>query len=172
MLKKIFIVVLVLILAGIGTLFLLPSDYAVREAIDANGDPALYHTCIEDLSTWKEWSAWNAEKYPEMTHSFSEKTSGKGAWWAWKDPTGDGKMTITESSLEKGMTYSLEFAGFEPSTGHMIVRPQEDGTLRISMSLNGDLPFFMSWARGIMEEEMAKEFKKGLEGLVARIEKN
>ncbi len=170
MLKKILIVLAVLVLLIVGVMAALPSEFAVRSALDVEADQAQVLAHVSDLATWPEWTIWN-EANPKLAgieYSFSENTAGPGAWMAWKHESGDGKLTITRIDPTRGVFYRMDFAGFPPSEGQVGIIQKEKGPLTLSFSLKGEIPFFFRPFRSAMEAEMGREFDRCLANLEKR----
>src|SRR4051812_29797074 len=100
--KKTFLKILgglaVLVLLLVLVAFFLPRQYRVERIATIKAKPEAVHAQIADLRAWKSWGAWQ-ERDPGMQITYSEKTTGVGAWSSWiSKEEGTGKMTITSQT--------------------------------------------------------------------------
>ena len=100
------VIVLVALAVGIG--FLLPSEYELERSVTINAPAAVIHTYVNDLRRWDDWSPWR-EQDPTIVTTVGSVSSGVGASQSWDGDSGDGALTITSSSPDKGVDYDLEF---------------------------------------------------------------
>lgn len=110
------VAVLVVLILGVVGLAMTKTDTIVVErstSIDATAaDVAPF---AEDLRKVVLWSPW-VEKDPDLTQTFSDPSTGVGAWYAWEgdENVGSGKQTVAVSEPGK-VTHHLEF--FAPFEG-------------------------------------------------------
>ena len=108
-----------------------------------------------------------------MKLSYSDKTTGIGAWSAWESKNeGNGKMTITEQTATK-VTYRLEFPDFGmSSTGTMELTPDAGG-VRVVWSDAGDLGMnpMNRWFGLFLDKFIGTDFDRGLSNLKKLVEK-
>ena len=147
--------------------FLLPSTYRVERSIVINAKPEAVFPLFADLRRWKDWGAWQ-ERDPGMKTTFSEKTTGAGAWSAWESKSeGNGKMTITASDAPKRVAYKLEFPDMGTSSeGVMTLAPAAGGVQVVWMD-SGNLglnPLFR-WFGLFIDKMLGPDFEKGLANL-------
>ncbi|HRF76833.1 MAG TPA: hypothetical protein PLB46_09695, partial [Chitinophagales bacterium] len=62
----------------------IPSKYRFIRTTTIDADRRKVFNTIDDLTTWKEWSAWSKNKDPKIDITYGEKTSGNGASMQWK----------------------------------------------------------------------------------------
>jgi len=143
MVKKIFIVLLVL---GAGVVVFAstrPDNYHVERATRMAAPAAVIFAQLEDFKAWPTWSPWE-KKDPQMTKTFSGPPTGVGSSYAWKGnkEVGSGRMSIVVSEPPSHIRYQLEF--LEPfaavaATGFTLV-PQGDQTL-VTWAMDGSNNF-------------------------------
>lgn len=76
----------------------IPSKYRFSRTTTIDADKRKVFNTIDDLTTWKEWSAWSKNKDTKIEITYSEKASGTGAVMKWKGGTmGKGEITITST---------------------------------------------------------------------------
>src|SRR5450432_2439033 len=143
MVKKIFIVLLVL---GAGVVVFAstrPDNYHVERATRMAAPAAVIFAQLEDFKAWPAWSPWE-KKDPQMKKTFSGPPTGVGSSYAWKGnkEVGSGRMSIVVSEPPSHIRYQLEF--LEPfaavaATGFTLV-PQGDQTL-VTWAMDGSNNF-------------------------------
>ena len=98
MLKKIFIV-LVLLVAGFAAFVALqPSAFRVERTTTIAAPPAQVFAHVDDLHKWEAWSPWS-KLDPNAKVGYEGAPAGKVAafTWAGNDQVGEGRMMIVES---------------------------------------------------------------------------
>ncbi len=166
--------VLVLAVTGIvGFVAMLPDTIALSRSIEVNAAPIDVAPYAEDLKHFVEWSPWR-DIDPDLTQTWSESTTGIGAWYAWtgNDDVGEGKQTITELGEGK-VVHDLHF-----------IRPFEDhATSTITWTGNADTTT-ITWAfeqqAGLgtkaanlvldIEGMLGKDYEKGLADMKPLVE--
>lgn len=167
-LKKIGIVLLVIILLIIGISFFLPRQVHVERSLDMKVPPATVFALVNDLKAWEQWSPWHKID-PEMTLTYSDPTSGAGAWYEWKskhEKVGNGKLSIVEATEGERIKTRLDFEGMDPGYADFIFAAAPDGvkvtwTMDSDMGLNPIAKFF-----GLMMDKfIGPDYEKGLANL-------
>lgn len=161
-----------LILVLVVVAFFLPRQYKIERSLVIKAKPEAVLTQVGDLKAWKNWGAWQ-ERDPGMKMSFSNPTTGVGAWSSWESSKeGNGKMTITTQTPTK-MTYNLEFPEMDMhSTGIMELTPEAGGT-RVVWSDAGDLGMnpMSRWFGLFLDKMIGPDFERGLSNLAKLTEK-
>lgn len=161
----------VLLLLLVLVAFLLPRHYRIERTLVMKARPEAIHAQIADLRAWKNWGAWQ-ERDPGMKLTYSEKSTGVGAWSAWESKTeGNGKMTITSTTPTK-VVYDLEFPDFgSKSQGYMELVPETAGTKVVWVDA-GDLGMnpMSRWFGLFLEKIIAPDFERGLSNLSKKVE--
>lgn len=166
MIKKIFIVFALIVIAFIVVVALQPADFRVtRSATIAAPAPAVFAQ-VNDFHKWDAWSPW-AKLDPNMKTTHEGPPTGTGAVYSWtgnKD-VGEGRMTLTESSATDLIRIKLEF--IKPftatNTTEFSFKPEADKTL-VTWSMFGENNF-MAKAFGLfmnMDKMVGGDFEKGL----------
>src|SRR5690606_8656177 len=94
---------------------------------------------IADLKNWPSWSPW-AKKDPAMTTSYSESTTGVGAFTTWESKTeGTGKQTISHVVENQELHTELEF--YEPWQGEaradFVLEDLGENRTRVTWGMDG-----------------------------------
>lgn len=156
---------LVCVGAMLGMALSQPDHVHVERSITIDASAADMAPFAEDLRKVTAWSPWEG-KDPNLTQTWSDSTTGVGAWYAWdgNEDVGSGKQTIT--SIEPGkVVHRLEF--FEPFSG------LADATIMYAM---GDKALDVTWAYDQeadfgtkamtvfmdMDDMLGPDFEKGL----------
>jgi hypothetical protein len=162
----------VLVLLLVLVAFALPRTYRFERSLVINAKPEAIHAQVADLRAWKTWGAWQ-ERDPGMKMSYSEKSTGVGAWSAWESAKeGNGKMTIIEQTPTK-VTYRLEFPDMgTQSTGSLELVPQGGATQVVWVDA-GDLGMnpLNRWFGLFLEKLIGPDFERGLANIKKLVEK-
>jgi hypothetical protein len=158
---------LVLALALIG--LFLPGRYHVERSVVIAAKPEAVYPRIGDLKAWSQWGVW-FKRDPAMQISYSQATSGVGAWSQWTSRTqGNGKMTISSEAPPEKFEYRMDFTDMSMvAHGAMLLAPVAGGT-RVTMSMEGDLGHspMNRWFGVLMGKMVGPDFDQGLANLKA-----
>lgn len=166
MLKKILIAVAVIIVVFLVVVALQPDEFSVSRAATIAAPPETVFAQVNDFKKWQAWSPW--EKLdPELERTYSGKSEGVGAVYAWEgnSDVGEGNMTITESRSPELIRLKLEF--IKPMAGtsdtEFTFKPEGDGT-HVTWTMAGKNDFmgkavclFMN-----MDKMLGGQFEEGL----------
>ena len=168
------------ILAGLAALvlllvlvaFALPRQYKIERSLVMKAKPDAVLAQFADLKAWKNWGAWQ-ERDPGMKTSYSNPSTGVGAWSQWESAKeGNGKMTITSQTATKA-TYKLEFPDMGMwSTGSMELVADTGGTKVVWIDA-GDLGMnpMSRWFGLFLDGMIGPDFEKGLANMKKIVEK-
>lgn len=164
------VVVFVLVVAVVG--LFLPTSYSVRRSIIIDAPPEKVHEYVGDLSKWEKWSSWEEED-PTLVITLGEKKSGVGASESWVGDSGDGALTITESSPSSGVKYDLLFNGGEyESDGSITYEALPEERTEVTWAMSGDMGKSVTggYFALLMDSMVGKMFDKGLANLKSVVE--
>jgi hypothetical protein len=151
--------------------FFLPRQYRVERTLVIKAKPEAVHAQVADLRAWKSWGAWQ-ERDPGMKLSYSEKSTGVGAWSAWESKQeGNGKMTIKAQTPTK-VVYDLEFPDMGMrSEGFIELAPEAAGTKVIWVDA-GDLGMnpMSRWFGLFLDKIIGPDFDRGLANIAKKVE--
>jgi uncharacterized protein YndB with AHSA1/START domain len=154
----------VLVLLAAAVSFFFPKTYRVERSTVINARPDVVFGQLGDLKAWKNWTAWH-DRDPAMTLTYSEKTTGVGAWSAWESKSeGNGKMTITAVEPPRKLVYTLEFPDMNMvSSGGMELQPANTG-VRVVWYSEGDLGMnpINRWFGLFLDKMIGADFERGL----------
>jgi hypothetical protein len=160
-----------LFLAAVISQFL-PSEVFVQAEKIVPANPPEIYDVVARPTTWKDWTAWNTERYPEMTWEYEGAEEGVGAIMSWSEPSqpsGRLEITAADSSPEVAqINYNLWFGGqSEPGTGQITIEKQGDGSSRVRWT--GKLKLTRNpierYMGLLLDDWIRQDFQMGLERL-------
>lgn len=160
-----------LLLAAIG--FLLPPRQTVVRRIVTTATPAQWFPQLATLQRWPEWTAWNTNRFPDLTMRFDGPDTGVGAIMvASGKSSGDGTVIITEADPARGIAYTLDFNhGAQIFTGAIRFTNAVEGWL-VTWTLGAELGCNPGkrWAGLALGVLMGGDMEKGLANLKRELE--
>lgn len=171
--KRIFLVLilLVLLLAVIG--FFLPAKVHVERSIGIKATPDRVFNYVNGFRNFNKWSPWH-KLDTAASYTFEGPENGVGASMAWKSTNSDvgaGRQVITEVIPNEMVKMELYFMDDnKPAYATYQVMPEAEG-VKFTWSMDADMGMnpFMRWM-GLMMGMMGKVFEQGLESLKSNIE--
>ena len=166
MLKKIFLVLVALIVVFAIIVTVQPASYRIVRSAKIAAPPATIFPLVNDFHRWDAWSPW-AKLDPAMKSTFEGPAAGTGAIYKWsgnKD-VGEGKMTLLESKPNELVRIKLDFLKpfADTSTTEFTFKPDGAQT-DVSWSMSGDRNF-LSKAVSLfmnMDKMIGGDFENGL----------
>ena len=166
MLKKIFVGIVVIVVAFVVIVALQPSEFRVARSTTVSAPPAAVFAQVNDFHNWEAWSPW-AKLDPAAKVTFEGPSAGEGAIFRWvgNEEVGEGSMMITESRPSDLVRIKLEF--LKPfaaiNTAEFTFKPEGNRTA-VTWSMFGKNNFiakafclFMN-----MDKMVGGQFEKGL----------
>jgi hypothetical protein len=166
MLKKIFVGIVVIVVAFVVIVALQPSEFRVARSTTVSAPPAAVFAQVNDFHNWEVWSPW-AKLDPAAKVTFEGPSAGEGAIFRWvgNEEVGEGSMMITESRPSDLVRIKLEF--LKPfaaiNTAEFTFKPEGNRTA-VTWSMFGTNNFiakafclFMN-----MDKMVGGQFEKGL----------
>jgi hypothetical protein len=166
MLKKIFVGIVVIVVAFAVIVALQPSEFRVARSTAISSPPAAVFAQVNDFHNWEAWSPW-AKLDPAAKATFEGPRAGKGAIfrWAGNEEVGEGSMMITESRPSDLIRIKLDFLKpFEATnTAEFTFKPEGNQTA-VTWSMEGQNNFI---AKAVclfmnMDKMVGGQFEKGL----------
>ncbi len=176
--KKILIgivaVIAVAIVAVFGMAMTRPDAVHVERSVTVAATPDDVFVYTNDLGKMDQWSPW-AKLDPDQKVEVSDPSAGVGATYYWKgnDQVGEGRMTITESSVEK-VAMKLEFiAPWEGvSEVSLLATPVGDDQTKVTWTYDQQADL-MAKVMGVfmdMDAMLGADYEKGLASMKPLIE--
>jgi ribosome-associated toxin RatA of RatAB toxin-antitoxin module len=130
------------------------------------------YNLVNDLKNWEKWSPW-MEKDPKMKLSYSDSSTGAGAYYTWvgNSEVGFGKLSILSSTENKKIDMNLNFSehGETPCSFEFI--PETNGTkINWSMDAQYSQNWFLKNILGgysymMMKYFLHNDFNRGLDNI-------
>ena len=170
-LKYLFLLLLILVIAAVVYVATLSSTYQIEESAILGAPPELVFNTVNDYTTWQRWGPWK-EQSKDMEVQYFEKTVGEGAGNSWvSSDQGNGTMTTTaivpNSSITQEMQIETPF-GESQSDVYWKFEPEETGT-KVTWGMKGTFSFMEKayWATQSMKMDamIRPMYQKGLANL-------
>jgi hypothetical protein len=172
-LKKILLILLGIVIALLIVSQLLPSSYHVERSIVVQARPDAIFPYLNNVKKWPEWSAWTTNKDPSLVYSYEGPEEGAGAVSKWtSQKMGPGRMTITSSDPNTGVSFDLSFdEGKLTAKSSIRLEPAGDST-KVIWSDDGNLGRNPIWRYfGLfLDKFVGKDFEEGLQKLKQKAE--
>jgi hypothetical protein len=174
-----YIVVILLVLAGLVALFLIiaalqPAEYRVVRSARIAAPPETVFAQVNDFHKWDGWSPW-AKLDPAVVNTYPGAPSGTGAEFHWRgnSQVGEGHMTITESHPCDLIRIKLDFIRPFAATNAVdfTFKPEGSATV-VSWDMLGQRNFMLKMFAVFMniDRMLGPEFERGLANLKSRVE--
>jgi uncharacterized protein YndB with AHSA1/START domain len=117
--------------------YLLPAKYEASRSIDINAPLDLVFSYVNNPRKGESWSPWLAAD-PTTKVTYNDVAEGQGAAYTWTgENSGEGKATITESSLNQKIVMALDFKDQGLATAVWTFTPSGSG-VKATWALQGD----------------------------------
>ncbi len=146
---------------------LIPAQISVERSIRIDAPLQIVFDQVNILHNWEKWSPWR-QVDPMMELSYSNPSSGKGAFVSWKSThkkIGNGRATLTDVFPQRMIVLSVASdRGMATSTMEFA---QDDRLVTVTWSKtrrigNNPVKKYRSIA---MKRQMRKMFDQGLQGI-------
>lgn len=170
--KKIALGILAVLVLGAGGVLIAaamqPDTFRVERSREMAATPEQIRPQLTELRNWTQWSPWDGLD-PNQRTTYSDPSSGEGAWYEWEgnDDVGKGRMEIT-SITERAVRYRLAF--IEPfeseSEVELAIEPAGERT-RVVWTMSGENDFMSKIFCVFMDMDamIGGDFERGLENL-------
>jgi DNA gyrase inhibitor GyrI len=141
--------------------------FSVRKSIPIAAPAQQAYDLVRDFKSWPAWSPWLiAEPTAKMTYS----PDGRGYSWE-GDITGSGEMEITGGDPPWSIQYRLTFLKPWKSVNQVAFHFSEhDHETLAEWTMEGTLPWFMWWMKGMMSGHIGADYERGLKMLKDLVE--
>lgn len=133
--------------------------FTVAESIQIDAPLSKVYAIVRDFTQWPRWSPW---LICEPGCPVDVADDGRSYSWDGKI-VGSGNMAITSESENQQIEYKLTF--LKPwksvSSVQFAFAESESGT-RLTWTMQGSLPFFMFWMKGMMAAVIGMDYQRGL----------
>ncbi len=169
--KKIAIALAILFGAVILIGLTLPTGYEVARTTVIHAEPEKIHLYVNDLTKWDAWAPWKEED-PSVVITIGDKTFGVGANQSWVGKDGNGSLTFTQSSPQKGIRYKLSFNDgmYKCNAAFQYDRAGENTKVLWNMTGDMNFPVVGGYLALMMDSMAGPMFERGLSNLKQVVE--
>ncbi len=164
LIKRIFLVLLILIVVGAIYLATLDGKFNVERSRVIPAQPEVVFDELNDFRNWKEWGPWY-EMDSTIVATYPKNTVGVGASYSWTDMKGGGAMkTIAiekPNKIDQEVTFNTPMGDMKSNIVWRMEKVAK-GT-KVTWGMKGELGFFYRMAASSMEEEIGPMEERGLE---------
>lgn len=176
-LKYLFFLILIVIIAGAIYIATKDGTYQIQESIVIEAPVEVVFEEVNNFQNWENWGPW-AEDSDDMIINYSDITRGQDAAYSWKsEKQGDGEIRTTAISVNSTLEQELTFISNYGETHSRITwefEAVEEGT-KVTWGMQGEQRFMEKLAFNFMEksfsELMRPMFRQGLENLQREVKK-
>jgi uncharacterized protein YndB with AHSA1/START domain len=152
-----------------------PDTFRVARSVTIQAPAERIFPLINDYRQWPSWSPYET-KDPQMQRAYGEKTSGKGATYAWEGDSnvGAGNMSIADAVPPSKVLIRLNMV--RPIEAHndvaFTLEPQGDAT-RVTWGMQGPVPYLAKVMHVFIDVDkmVGSDFEAGLAKLKAVAER-
>ncbi len=164
-------IAILIVFAGVIGLFI-TKEYSVSRSVSINASKDVIHNFVGDLDNWEQWTTWKLDD-PSIAIFKGSKSQGIGASQSWKGDSGEGKLEITSSSLNKGIVYDLYFDGGDQKSISSMLYSKDGSNTLVTWEMKGsmDVPIVGGYFAMMVDGMVGKMFERGLVRLKAVSEK-
>ncbi|MEM6885166.1 MAG: SRPBCC family protein [Verrucomicrobiota bacterium] len=139
----------------------------ITKSIHINASPELVYTRVFDFKQWPAWSPWLCAE-PGCPLTYAED----GSSYAWDgELIGSGSLTRLEAVDNEKIVCRLEMLKPWKSTSEVIFTfAAKDGGTEVTWTMNGSLPFFLFFLKGMMTCMVGMDYDRGLKMLKEYVE--
>lgn len=151
-----------------------PDDFRVSRSALFKASPAAVFEQVNDMDKWQAWSPW-VKMDPDAKNTHEGPKAGVGAIVSWDGKkTGQGRMTLIESTPNSLVRFKLEF--FKPMKAEneaVFTITEENGQSRLTWTMTGKSSFAGKIIGLAMncDKMVSGQFDDGLANIRAIIEK-
>ena len=170
MAMKIVVGILLFVLAAYLVGFFMPQTYEVTRSVVIAAPRAEIHASLQDVSTWKEWSAFvpPGEASATIASKYEGPQAGVGATWIWGKDLDDkpARLEVVTSDAKWGIAYKLELDGGRVKSSGDILFQEDEGGTRVTFVNAGEMA--TPWSRYfglVADKAVGPALEQSLEGL-------
>ncbi|MEZ6048180.1 MAG: SRPBCC family protein [Planctomycetaceae bacterium] len=137
--------------------------FHVSRSIEIAAPPEKVFEIVSDFEIWKEWSPWLIAE-PDAELTISKNSNSVGSTYAWEgEVTGSGELEHLRLEAPRLIEDEIRFLKPWKSVSQVSfsLEPAGEGT-RITWNMDGKLPFFLFFMKGMMESMIGMDYRRGL----------
>lgn len=133
--------------------------FTVSKSIRIAAPVQQVYDLVRDFRSWPQWSPW---LIAEPSAKLSYADDGRGYTWD-GSITGSGEMEITGGDPPWSIHYRLTFLKPWKSVNKAdFFLADHDGATELTWTMEGTLPWFMFWMKGMMSAWIGADYDRGL----------
>ncbi len=145
--------------------------FHVDRSIEIAAPPETVYEKVVDFGTWTTWSPWLCAE-PDADVTVTDNSNSVGSIYRWSgEVVGAGeiehKQLVPNQKIEDEIRFLKPFAS--TSQVAFTFAPSGLGT-KVSWIMDGSLPWFMFWMKGMMQGFISMDYDRGLKMLKEWIE--
>ena len=173
LIKRLFIILLVLVVALAGLSYLLPGRAEVSRSITIDAPPATIFPLVNSMQETEKWSPW-LSRDPETKLAYSGPQAGVGNTLNWSSDNpqvGTGSQEIVESVENRQVRTALDFGPMGTASASFVLQPKGQST-QVTWGFTSDLGLnpMSRWMGLMMDSWVGNDYERGLENLKALVE--
>ena len=164
-LKKIFFVLIALVVVFVVVGFLLPRQRHVERSVFIDTPPSVVFSQVNGLQNFNDWSPWVA-LMPDAEYSFEGPAFGVGSKLSWSETDETGSQTIIASAPYERVDVELDFGSQGTAQSAYLLQPENGGT-RLTWTFDTDfgLNIINRYWGLLLERQLGPSFAQGLTNL-------
>lgn len=164
-----FVILAIVVLLGVGSLFLPSQVHVERSKVIDAPKSALYNVVL-DLHTWTAWDPWS-QIDSNMVTTFEGEPNQVGMvrkWTSEHENVGTGSMTITDMETGEEIEHDLDFGEMGKAKSSFKFEEVEGGT-KVTWGFDSDMGAnpIAKYFGLMMDKMVGPDFEKGLNNLEA-----
>ncbi|SLN62595.1 Polyketide cyclase / dehydrase and lipid transport [Falsiruegeria litorea R37] len=173
LIKRLFLTLVVVVVALVAVSFLLPGQAAVSRSITINAPANAVFPHVNSMQATEAWSPW-LSRDPETKLSYSGPDTGVGntlSWMSEHPQVGSGTQEIVESIENQLVRTELDFGPMGTATATFDLQPEGTGT-KVTWGFQSDLGLnpISRWMGLMMDDWVGSDYETGLANLKVVVE--
>ncbi len=168
-LKYFLIFSIITILCAFVYLFSIEGKYNIHRTVIVNAPIEKVFDYVNDYRNWEKWGPWN-DYDPNLEYQYPDKTSGIGASYSWLGKDGSGSLKTIHEVKNQSILQKLTFDKNNQSDVYWNFEKIDSLKTKTTWGMKGELPIYMRFSVGTIQDKLGKLFDKGLVSLNQHIE--
>ncbi|SDX37157.1 Polyketide cyclase / dehydrase and lipid transport [Ruegeria halocynthiae] len=173
LIKRIFVILIVIVLALVGVSYLLPGKAEVSRSITIDAPAAAIFPYVNSMQETEKWSPW-LSRDPETKLSYTGPDAGVGNTLSWSSENpqvGTGTQEIIESNPDQSVRTALDFGPMGTAVASFQLQSEGSGT-QVTWGFVSELGMnpMSRWMGLMMDKWVGADYERGLENLKALVE--
>ncbi|MES0862108.1 SRPBCC family protein [Ruegeria sp. SCPT10] len=171
--KRLFVFLLVIVVALVGVSYLLPGKAEVSRSIIIDAPAEAIFPYVNSMQETEHWSPW-LHRDPETKLSYSGPEAGVGNTLNWSSDhpqVGTGSQEIVESVENEAVRTALDFGPMGTAMAAFVLQP-EGGQTQVTWGFETNLGLnpMSRWMGLMMDSWVGGDYERGLSNLKVLVE--